>query len=97
MENTTEKNRLIAEFMGWKKVWDMPNIDKAQKYHESWDWLMPVVGVISSQCEEPEELDDLRMALLCADIDTAYSEVIRCIKGYNSGEMLKTETANELH
>jgi hypothetical protein len=45
------------------------------KYHSSWDWLMPVVGKITSTNEEPEELDNLRVALLCADLQTAFSEV----------------------
>ena len=49
-------------------------------FNSSWDWLLPVIGKISEQCEEPEELDDLRMALLCNDIDTAYEEVIDYIK-----------------
>lgn len=26
------------------------------EYHSSWNWLMPVIGKISNQCEEPEEL-----------------------------------------
>lgn len=44
-------------------------------YHESWDWLMPVVGKLSNECEDPEELDTLKYALLCNDINTAWNFV----------------------
>lgn len=45
-------------------------------YHSSWNWLMPVIGKISENCEEPEELDSLKYALLCDDINTAWSFVV---------------------
>lgn len=56
MKNTTENNKLIAEFLGWYKP-DEENYyvhkysekdytDKQLKYHSSWDWLMPVVEKI---------------------------------------------------
>jgi len=53
---------------------------KDMEFHSSWDWLMPVVGKLSNQCEEPEELDNLRMCLLCNDIEGAYSEVVSLIE-----------------
>jgi hypothetical protein len=37
---------------------------------------MPVIGRISSNCEEPEKLDDLKYALLCDDIETAWKFVV---------------------
>lgn len=55
---TEEGNKLIAEFMGWRKSgihgWLPPNKedswaygkDSILKYHFSWDWLMPVVEKI---------------------------------------------------
>lgn len=46
------------------------------KYHSSWDWLMPVVGKITKQCEEPDELDGLKYALLCNDIAGAWQFVV---------------------
>ncbi len=46
------------------------------KYHKSWNQLMPVIGIISNECEEPEELDGLKYALLCDDINTAYKFVV---------------------
>lgn len=53
------------------------------EFHKSYDWLIPVCGKISRICEEPEELDELRMALLCADIDTAWKECVNWITNYN--------------
>ena len=96
---TTEGNKLIAEFMGSSfKTYKKGHIRKDSvtvcyfddgmspfsggvsienlKYHSSWDWLMPCIGKISNKCEEPEELDGLKYALLCCDIDTAYNFVV---------------------
>lgn len=56
MENTTESNRLIAEFMELEKyhpsaleyIHNKVIYSSDQlRYHTSWDWLMPVVGKIS--------------------------------------------------
>ena len=76
-----EGNKLIAEFMTGQskdsKVFFKLNcVDTELKYHPSWDWLMPVIGKISTNCENPEELDNLKYALLCNDINTAYNFVI---------------------
>jgi len=49
-------------------------------YHSSWDWLIPCIGKISHQCEEPEELDNLKYALLCDDINTAWKFVVDYLK-----------------
>ena len=53
--NTTENNKLIAEFMGLEIIYrpysngfvelsetELCDVDDL-KYHTSWDWLMPVV------------------------------------------------------
>jgi len=54
----------------------MIGLSQYAKYSTSWDWLMPVVGKISTECENPDELDPLKHALLCNDIDTAYDFVV---------------------
>ena len=83
-----ENNKLIAEFM---KV-DQVDIDYAfnehgqLKYHLSWDWLMPVIEKITELCEEPQELDELKHALLCVDIKSVYFIVVEFIKEYNNGK-----------
>lgn len=53
---TTEKNKLIAEFMGLEdglihyteQGEDIYYSIQEVKYHTSWDWLMPVVEKINS-------------------------------------------------
>lgn len=51
-------------------------------FDSSWDWLMPIVGKISSLCEEPEELDTLKYALLSNDINAAWKECVNWISEY---------------
>lgn len=84
MKNIVEGNKLIAEKMGLSSQLHMTehplsgeyiNTDEL-KYHSSWDWLMPVIGKISNECEEPEELDNIKYALLCNDIDSAWKYVV---------------------
>lgn len=87
--NTTENNRLIAEFISienphHKGHYTCPDgiahTPETMRFDRDWNWLMPVVGKLSNQCEEPEELDNLRMCLLCNDIEGAYSEVVGLIE-----------------
>ena len=63
------RNRLTREF---QNQLGLPE----RNYDNSWDMLMPVIGKISSNCEEPEKLDDLKYALLCDDIETAWKFVV---------------------
>jgi hypothetical protein len=49
-------------------------------YLESWDWLMPCIGKISNECEEPEELDRLKYALLTNNIEEAWIFVVDYLK-----------------
>lgn len=79
-----EGNKLIAEFMGLKMIeakdiTEDTNVNEHcfnPRYHSSWDWLIPCIGKISNQCDEPEELDGLKYALLCNDIDTAFNFIV---------------------
>ena len=41
-----DNNKLIAEFTGRDKAYD--ERDRIYHYHESWDWLMPVIKKIES-------------------------------------------------
>jgi len=49
-EETTNGNKLIAEFMGnTVHELDVPHILEDTEYHTSWDWLMPVVDKIERE------------------------------------------------
>ena len=63
---------------GVRKAW--PKGHEPLLFHKSWDWLMPVIGKISSNCEKPEELDGLKYALLSDDIETAWGFVADYLK-----------------
>ena len=84
---TMEDNKLIAEFMGYVYEDDTPSVE-LPPYHMSWDWLMPVVSKISSMCDEPYELDNMKHALLTADIDSVYGDVVEFIKTYNESNKM---------
>jgi len=76
-----EGNRLIAEFEGRiNELCHHSNTSSPYDYDKSWDCLMPVVGKISSNCEEPEELDGLKYALLSDDIETAWEFIVDRLK-----------------
>ena len=87
-----ENNKLIGEFMGdifktnftvgsdlipegWLRKLNNMHYDNL-KYHSSWDWLMPCIGKISNVCEEPEELEGLKYALLTNNIEEAWKFVV---------------------
>ena len=53
------------------------------EYYDNWQWLMPVIEKITELCEEPQELDELKHALLCVDIESVYFIIVEFIKEYN--------------
>ena len=76
-------NKLIAEFM-WEHSMVLDISDT--KYHESWDWLMPVVVKCFDVFNQKN--DDLNFklndALLETNIDSLYKAVVEFIKEYNN-------------
>ena len=80
-------NTLIAEFMGL-------NIDRGVqsdymehelKYHNSWDWLMPVIQKImdiSFFNGDPEDFYSIRNSI--PQIRNTYKAVVEFIKQYNN-------------
>ena len=91
---TTENNKLIAEFMGMKYSdkrsfnngeWTH-SIRSLSKFQSSWDWLMPVVREILTLIDINQSDYDasaLKFEVLDDDIQQAYKEVIEFIKKYN--------------
>ena len=61
----------------------MPFTADGLQYKYSWDWLMPVVQKVSSLCDEPCELDNMKHALLTGDIESVYDDVVEFIKEHN--------------
>ena len=94
-------NKLIAEFMGM--TYGDPNDNsvmiqmthqgnevvpiESMKYHNSWDWLMPVVREVLTivninlvnYC-----VDELKFCVLDNDIDGAFEEVVEFINQLNN-------------
>jgi len=94
MENITENNKIIAEFMDCLTV-DMNGVIKEDinslKYHKDWHWLMPVVTKIKSLStlkeigilfyQEWEQV--INDKLLTLKIEALYVVCIEFIKWYN--------------
>lgn len=102
--NTQENNKLIAEFMGFMNttptdkdfnIMEHPDTGEMQepmsmKYHNSWDWLMPVVEKVSKSSQYGDILDDVLgiewmhgCVHVNIDISTTYKAVVEFIKWYN--------------
>jgi hypothetical protein len=98
-------NALIAEFMGMPESNNglFSNVSKTYrpselKYHESWDWLMPVVEKIESvipddsvvtiannDCTIPFLADEFDIEITgTSKIDAVYKAVVLAIKWYNT-------------
>lgn len=94
-----EGNKLIAEFMGGKCIYDAPEgwIKSVQdlpngtdrfelkegKYHKSFDWLIPVEKKIYST-EFKEEMDNLTRKFDHWEIDKLWNACVVFIQFYNT-------------
>lgn len=92
---TTDKNKIIAEFMGYAIVDSAGNHkDKeSYKYHTSWDWLMPVVAKCNSLVVGKEKPDNfpvigrtLSEAMLNNNIGDAFECIFQFIQWYNQNK-----------
>ena len=86
-KNITEmnNNKLIAEFM-WEHCTVIDVSDT--KYHESWDWLMPVVNKCLNIYHIEQRNDDINFKFYdsMGDIKETYKAVVEFIKKYNRDE-----------
>tara|TARA_Y100000590_G_C15715491_1_gene1011738 strand:- start:513 stop:809 length:297 start_codon:yes stop_codon:yes gene_type:complete len=90
-----EGNKLISDFMEVETsngiVYQDNNTNEFHriKYHESWDWLIPVVekclqtGDNTNEGELIKHQNLISVALNTMDKDKVYDEVIEFIKKYN--------------
>ena len=79
-----KNNKLIAEFMwGYSTVLDVSDT----KYHESWDWLIPVVKRCLEIYHVQQMNDDLNFKFYdsMGDIKKTYKAVVEFIKENNNG------------
>ena len=77
-----EANKLIAEFMGYGSPF--------RRYHQSWDWLMPVITRVKNidrdwiDGEAQHIIDDIDNALTCCwGIDAVHQSTVEAIVNYN--------------
>ena len=97
--NKMKDNKLIAEFMGlvtpsiigemYVNDPDVQVLITDCKWHESWDWLMPVVEKINGIAHEGElydvgEYEQLTDHLIGANIEHSYGHVVQFIKWHNT-------------
>jgi hypothetical protein len=98
----TEENKLIAEFMGLKEPYELPQFGTIRpngdfkteftsaqlKYHSSWEWLMPVVEKILdiSFQDEGDEEDFYSIRDCIPDRNHTYKAVVEFIKWYNKNK-----------
>jgi len=91
-----EGNKLIAEFMGYDFICGVSHYKvtpttylesyNTNKFHSSWDWLMPVVGKMFELNEFYDEYDysmKLNDALLTINIEEIYKVILELIKHLN--------------
>ena len=77
-------NKLIAEFMNHGFHDGRHRSFDELKYHESWDWLMPVVSKCRDESnEEDSHWEAIYYSLEGCDIDVTYHAVVEFIKQYN--------------
>ena len=65
-----------------------PTYISKMKYHKSWNWLMPVYSkCYDIACNNEGSfimMNDVKDALLQADINDFYKEIVNFIKEYNN-------------
>ena len=97
MENIIENNKLIAEFMGYEFITNNIFINRLPKdflnnsesykcFHNSWDWLIPVVKkclIGEAETNRPDLVLYIYESLVDLEINLVYKDIIEFIKWYN--------------
>ena len=93
----SENNRLIAEFMDYPDLGTEGDFSYL-KYHEYWNWLMPVVEkienfgyefiIVQSRCYVKHNTDHsveelFHIETIGSKLDATYKAVVEFIKKYN--------------
>jgi len=98
--NTQENNKMIAEFMGYELIGNTYSKKNGMdwfiepQYHNSWDWLMPVVEkCLIGEAEHTEErfinaISNIYEAICSQDIYQANQSVVEFINQYNKNESI---------
>tara|TARA_R110000787_G_scaffold219992_1_gene328716 strand:+ start:488 stop:865 length:378 start_codon:yes stop_codon:yes gene_type:complete len=84
--NTTENNKLIAEFdQKYSIGFGLYDFDGSHykmdelEFHKSWDWLMPVIN----KCYQEHMSKNIAEAVMTCDINEAYKAVLEFIEYHN--------------
>ena len=87
-------NKLIAEFMGYPNIANDEDkkdyLEDCVKYHESWDWLMPVIEkCLIGEAEQSERVSNTLIkniyeGICNQDILFANKAVVEFIKNQNN-------------
>ena len=88
-------NKLIAEFMEHEPIvkgndvyYELNHIRLTSaddlRYHNSWDWLMPVLDKVKKiRCLPDEHDESFSWVCKSSDIEAEYNAVVEFIKEYN--------------
>ena len=84
-ERIIKNNLMIAEFMNYKvpekAIKEDPTKPFQVAYHESWDWLIPVIDKLEDKLEDvTNHLGDITHALTDYNIEETYKAVVEAIK-----------------
>jgi hypothetical protein len=100
--NTTENNKVIAEFMGMKPInknesngiWNCTikahgfNIVQHLSFHSDWNWLMEVVEKIERVGKTEFKFSvEFEKVKLSSNIESVYNACIEFIKWYNENKI----------
>ena len=79
-------NKSIGDFMDIRSTGLSIYKESAYHYHDSWDWLMPVIRKVLTSIDIDSlnyDTDELKFNVLDCDIEGAHKEVVEFIKQYN--------------